>query len=147
MRLTSAVVTVVALAAVGWPAVATAEPQPSPPPTPPKTVIDADGSYAVGTDIEPGTYRSAGPVEKSVCYWKRVKDGKIVDNALTKKPALVQIEPTDTVFKTDHCQAWQKTACPPDCVTAQPPPPGLPGLPGNLKDFLPPVPPAPPAGG
>lgn len=146
MRLTRAVITVAAVAAVNWYAAgaAGAEPEPSPAPAAPKTVIDADGSYAVGKDIEPGTYRSAGPVEKGVCYWKRVKDDKIIDNALTKKPQLVQIEPTDTMFKTDHCQPWQKTACPPDCVTTPPPPPGFPGA---FKDFLPGLPPVPPPAG
>lgn len=123
--------------------IAQAAPTPSPAPTPPpasaappapKTVIDSDGSYAVGTDIVPGVYRSAGPVEGSVCYWKRVSGGKIIDNALTKIPQVVQIEPTDTLFKTDRCQPWQMTTCPPDCADTQQPPPGPPGV---LKGFLP----------
>lgn len=104
----------------------------APAPAEPKTVIDADGSYTVGTDIVAGTYRSAGPLSGGTCYWKRVRGNEIVDNALTKKPQLVQIEPTDTVFKTDGCQPWQKTECPPDCA----PPPAAPALPGELKDFL-----------
>jgi len=58
----------------------------------------------------PGTYTSAGPVEGGACYWKRVggPDGKtILDNALSKKPQVVQIDPTDTAFKTNGCQPWQ----------------------------------------
>jgi hypothetical protein len=89
---------------------------PAPPGAPaaagvPKTTIDHDGTYAVGTDIAPGTYSSAGPVGNGTCYWKRVgnPDGALIDNALTKKPQVVQIEPTDKAFKTDGCQVWQQT--------------------------------------
>jgi hypothetical protein len=66
----------------------------------------------VGTDIMPGTYSSAGPVGPGTCYWKRLSNpnsGDIIDNALSKKPQTVQIDPTDKAFKTDGCQPWQKT--------------------------------------
>ena len=68
-------------------ATAQADPEPTPPPpapesppapappapgSAPKTTIDADGTYAVGTDIQPGVYSSAGPVGDGACYWKRV---------------------------------------------------------------------------
>jgi hypothetical protein len=119
-----------AATAIAW-ADPTAPSTPTPPPAP-KTVIDSDGTYTVGTDIVPGTYRSAGPVAGGVCYWKRVNGDKIVDNALTKKPQVVTIEPTDTAFKTDRCQPWQKTDCQAGCDTPQPPP----DLPGDLRDFL-----------
>jgi type IV secretory pathway VirB10-like protein len=80
---------------------------PAAPPAP-KTSIDADGTYAVGTDIAPGVYSSAGPVGDGTCYWKRTgADGAILDNALTKKPQTVQVAPTDQSFKTNGCQAWQ----------------------------------------
>src|ERR1700743_3967355 len=60
-------------------------PAPAPPPAPaspppaapaggPKTTIDHDGVYNVGTDIVPGVYTSAGPVGSGVCYWKRLRD-------------------------------------------------------------------------
>jgi hypothetical protein len=89
-------------------------PAPGPPPGPPgpgpKTTIDHDGTYAVGTDIVPGTYTSAGPIGNGVCYWKRLGDDakQPIDNAMTKKPQVVRIDPTDKTFKTDGCQAWQK---------------------------------------
>jgi hypothetical protein len=86
-------------------------PGPEPPPAP-KTTIDADGTYAVGTDIQPGVYSSAGPVGDGACYWKRVNGSAIVDNALTKKAQIVQIEATDTSFTTNECQAWQLTDAP-----------------------------------
>jgi len=83
----------------GWAAsagVAGADPDPAPPPAP-KTTIDKDGTYAVGTDIAPGIYSSAGPVDNGTCYWKRLgnPDGNLIDNALSKKPQVVQIDPTD----------------------------------------------------
>jgi hypothetical protein len=87
-------------------------PPPGPTPPGPKATIDHDGTYAVGTDIAPGTYVSAGPLADGTCYWKRLgsgDDGKqLVDNALSKKPQVVRIDPTDKAFKTDGCQPWQK---------------------------------------
>lgn len=104
---------VAALILAGWAAsagVADADPQPTPPPAP-KTTMDHDGTYAVGTDIAPGTYSSAGPVGNGTCYWKRLgnPDGNLIDNALSKKPQVVQIEPSDKAFKTTGCQPWQQT--------------------------------------
>jgi len=107
--------------------------QPSPAPAPPpalKTTIDADGTYAVGADIAPGTYASAGPISDGACYWKRVSGDKLVDNALTKKPQVVQIEPGDTAFTTNDCQPWQLTDA------APPPQPGPGDLLGQLGTFL-----------
>jgi len=99
----------------GWAAssgVAGADPEPTPAPAPaPKTAMDHDGTYAVGSDIAPGTYSSGGPVGDGTCYWKRLgnPDGNLIDNALTKKPQVVRIEPTDKAFKTNGCQPWQQT--------------------------------------
>lgn len=110
---------------------APASPAPASPAAPgqPKTTIGADGTYAVGTDIVPGTYSSGGPAGDTACYWKRIKGDEIVDNSMSKKPQVVQIDPTDTAFRTSHCQPWQLTDCPPDCPPPpQAPPPGL-GLP------------------
>jgi hypothetical protein len=122
----------------GWAAsagVAGADPDPSPPPGP-KTTIDKDGTYAVGSDIAPGTYSSAGPVDNGTCYWKRLgnPDGNLIDNALSKKPQVVQIDPTDKSFKTSGCQPWQLTpdATPP----ANTPPPGVQGTLGILNGLL-----------
>lgn len=129
-----------ALVAVGWAAsasVAGADPTTTPAPAPapstapstapasgPKTTIDHDGTYAVGTDIAPGTYSTAGPVGKGTCYWKRVApDGSLIDNAISKKPQVVQIDASDKAFKTNGCQPWQ--AGPPPDGSA--PPADLPG--------------------
>ena len=66
--------------------------------------------YNVGTDIVPGVYTSAGPVGNGVCYWKRLGDDakQPLDNAMSKKPQVVKIDPTDKTFKTNGCQVWQK---------------------------------------
>lgn len=105
------------------------EPTPAPPPAP-KTTIDADGTYVVGTDIVPGTYASEGPIPDGACYWKRVNGDELVDNALTKKPQVVQIEPGDTAFTTNDCQPWQLTD------QAPPPQPGPQDLLGQLGAFI-----------
>ncbi len=113
MKLTVVSATLAAAGLCTGLAVAQADPTPAPPPPGPKTTIDADGTYAVGKDIQPGVYSSAGPVGDGACYWKRANGTNIVDNALTKKPQVVQIEATDTSFTTNECQAWQLTDAPP----------------------------------
>jgi hypothetical protein len=118
-------------------------PAPGPAPAPgadpaaaaaPKTAIDTDGIFKVGTDIAAGTYASAGPIEGGVCYWKRTGttvDGGTgtLDNAMSKKPQVVAIAPTDASFKTDGCQPWSLTDAAPDAQ-----PSGLlPGLLGKAQ--------------
>ena len=110
-------------------ATAEADPEPPEPPPAPMTTIDGDGTYAVGTDIQPGTYSSAGPVGNGACYWKRVSGSDIVDNALTKKASIVQIAPTDTAFTTNECQSWQLTDAP---LPAQPGPGDILGQLGQI---------------
>ena len=103
------------LPATGVAAADPTTPAPAPPPVPQTTMVH-DGTYAIGTDIVAGTYASAGPVEGDKCYWRRIggDDGNTtLDNALTGKPQVVRIEPTDTAFKTNGCQPWQLTDAPP----------------------------------
>ncbi|MFA7508858.1 hypothetical protein ACORG1_30150 [Mycobacterium sp. TJFP1] len=141
MRLRKPAVLVTA-ALAGWcvlAPVAGAQPAPEPPPAPPadappaagpKTTIDANGSYAVGTEIAPGVYQSAGPIDGGACYWKRTAGEETVDNRLTKKPSFVQIMPTDTTFTTSDCQTWQLTNAP------MPPEPGPGSLLGELTQAI-----------
>lgn len=133
MRTTSTFAAAAILAVVGvWAptGLASAEPAPAPPPAP-KTTIDGDGTFKVGTDIVPGVYKSAGPIEGSACYWKRLSGNEMVDNGLTKKAPVVTIDPTDTTFTTNDCQQWQLTDC---SQSACPKPSGMP--PGALGPLL-----------
>ncbi|HEY2504403.1 MAG TPA: hypothetical protein VGI68_24045 [Mycobacterium sp.] len=115
----------------------TDSPSPAASPAPgAKTTIDHDGTFAVGTDIAPGTYSTAGPIANGTCYWKRTgnPDGDLIDNAISKKPQVVRIEATDKAFKTDGCQPWQLTpdANPPNSA----PPAGVQGTLGILNGLL-----------
>lgn len=82
--------------------VASADPGPVP--------IDHDGTYTVGSQIQPGVYATAGPQPGGVCYWRRIGVGDAtIDNALTKQPQVVVVDATDVAFKTRGCQPWQLT--------------------------------------
>jgi hypothetical protein len=127
------VATLTASLLASFPGTAAADPAPPAPPAGPKTTIDADGTYAVGTDIAPGVYTTAGPVGSGTCFWKRAgnPDGATLDNAITKKPQTVKIDAGDASFKTSGCQPWQLTD------NAAPPPgpgPALAGL--QLQLFM-----------
>lgn len=69
-----------------------------------------DGAYIVGTDIEPGTYRSSG---SSGCYYQRMSGfnndlESVIANANTDTPAVVTIDPTDAGFEAKTCGEWTK---------------------------------------
>lgn len=134
-----AVVTSVSGVAGADPADDTTTPAPGPAPGPSPTATPAaagaattitkDGTFVVGTDIAPGTYASAGPVGDGTCYWKRMSSAdsnNVIDNALSKKPQIVQIEATDAKFKTNGCQPWTLT-------DQAPPPSGPTGVLGGLQ--------------
>ncbi len=68
-----------------------------------------DGTYRVGTDIQPGLYRSDGT---NGCYWERVSDltgdfESILANDNPRGQAYVEILPTDIAFSTDDCGRWE----------------------------------------
>ena len=69
-----------------------------------------DGMYIVGTDIEPGTYKSTG---QTGCYYARLSGfsgglGEIISNENTDEPAVVTIAATDEGFKSSGCGIWEK---------------------------------------
>lgn len=87
--------------------------------------IPGDGTFAVGSDIKPGTYRTSGAEGSTIpnCYWERDKDlsgtfDSIITNGNSTGPAIVQISSTDAAFKTSGCQPWT-------LVTAAAAPPSL----------------------
>ncbi|GAA4784300.1 hypothetical protein GCM10023200_17400 [Actinomycetospora chlora] len=85
------------------------------PPSGPATSF-GDGTHVVGEDIEPGTYRTAGPADggMGMCYWSRLRntsgelDG-IIANGVPTGPSTVTIRSGDAAFETTGCQTWTKT--------------------------------------
>jgi hypothetical protein len=68
-----------------------------------------DGTFKVGTDIQPGTYRTR--IGSVGCYYERMKDfsngvDSILDNDNTDSPAVVTILATDAGFKSSNCGTW-----------------------------------------
>lgn len=66
------------------------------------------GRHRVGTDIAPGTYKSAGG---SSCYWARLSGlggsfGEIIANNLGSGPQVVTIAATDVGFESRNCGTW-----------------------------------------
>ncbi|WP_232000611.1 hypothetical protein [Mycobacterium kyorinense] len=79
----------------------------------PRTTMDTDGTYRIGTDIEPGTYRSGGRSDQgeSDCYWAKLHSlnpTDIVNNNLSNDPQVVALDPGDVAFLTHSCQPWRK---------------------------------------
>ena len=78
------------------------------------TVITSDGTFLVGTDIQPGLWRSDGGTDGMPCYWKRLSGlsgslDDIIQNNLSDGPQVAQIQSTDKAFVTAHCQDWHKS--------------------------------------
>ncbi len=75
----------------------------------PKTEF-GPGSYRVGIDIEPGTYRSTAA--STNCYWKRLSNftgqDDILANYLSASPTTVTILASDKGFETRNCGTWTK---------------------------------------
>jgi hypothetical protein len=68
-----------------------------------------DGTYIVGTDIAPGTWRNDAP---QGCYWSRLRGfsgqmGDLITNANGK--GIVTIATTDKGFKSHRCGTWTKS--------------------------------------
>jgi hypothetical protein len=82
--------------------------KPAPTTGTPKTLF-GDGTWAVGIDISPITYRSSGG---SGCYWARLSGfggtfDEIIANGNQTGPAVVTIAPTDKGFVSKRCGEWK----------------------------------------
>ncbi|MEU4698572.1 hypothetical protein [Nonomuraea dietziae] len=70
------------------------------------------GIQVVGTDIQPGTYRTDGPSPgMPLCYWARLKGtggdpSEVITSGLPSGPATVTIEATDKAFQSGGCKPW-----------------------------------------
>lgn len=81
----------------------------APVPDEPESSFDGDGTFVVGEDIQPGTYRNAG---SSGCYWARLSGlsgefGDIITNGVGDGPQVVQIAADDAAFDTSRCGTWE----------------------------------------
>lgn len=80
----------------------------------PLTSFVGDGTFRVGIDIQPGTYRSNGPSTAGVpCSWERQAtfgdSTSVIDaNPLVLEPVQVTILPSDRGFRTARCQIWTR---------------------------------------
>ncbi len=87
------------------------EAAPEPEPVGPKTEFAGDGTFLVGKDIEPGTYRGNEAGGK-MCYWTRLSGlsgemGDMIANDIAQGPTVVTIKATDKAFETKRCGAWK----------------------------------------
>jgi hypothetical protein len=77
--------------------------------------IGGEGVYGVGFDLQPGTYRTAGPSPAAFdnCYWERSRDTSgqqkaVIASGIVSGPVTVTIKPTDGAFKSSGCEPWTK---------------------------------------
>ncbi|NUP38742.1 MAG: hypothetical protein HOY76_17425 [Streptomyces sp.] len=75
-----------------------------------KPAFKGNGTFEVGKDIQPGTYRTSGNSD-GMCYWERDKDAKadsdsILANDTVFGSSYVTIKPTDKIFTTTDCKDW-----------------------------------------
>jgi hypothetical protein len=87
--------------------------EPTIPPGPLSTI--GNGTSLVGTEIRPGTYRTAGPTPSIIrlCVWQRLRDtsgelSAVMASDVSSGPAVVTISAADTAFKSTGCQTWRK---------------------------------------
>ncbi len=99
--------------------------QTTPASTSPQTSF-GDGTFIVGTDIEPGTYRTTGG---SNCYYARLSgfggtDNNIIANANTNgNGAIVTIKASDAGFQSSGCDTWTQIGVAPSSTSAAIAPP------------------------
>lgn len=75
-----------------------------------------DGTYIVGSDIKPGTYKSAGPAAGGIdeCYYERDRNTddplqKIIDNGNSKGQTVVVVKSGDYSVTFTGCQPFVKS--------------------------------------
>lgn len=86
----------------------TATPRPTATPKPSYAQFD-DGTFQVGKDIQPGTYRTR--TGSPGCYWARLSGfggttDEIIANDNTDGPAVVTISGSDKGFQSQNCSTW-----------------------------------------
>jgi ABC-type Fe3+-hydroxamate transport system substrate-binding protein len=78
----------------------------APPPAPVGGLL-GDGTFIIGSDVQPGTYKA--PDSGSQCYWE-LKDasGGTIDNYIQAGPAVVVIPPSAFSITTARCAPFTK---------------------------------------
>lgn len=73
-----------------------------------RSTIPGTGTFLVGPDVDPGTYRAAA---RSGCYWARLASldtSDIIDNANADGPVVVELLSSDKAFETNGCATFRK---------------------------------------
>ncbi|WP_405980362.1 hypothetical protein [Streptomyces sp. NBC_00158] len=76
-----------------------------------KAAMRGSGTFQVGSDLQPGTYRTTG--NKGLgCYWERAKDASgevesIIANDNVVGTSYVTVEAGDKLFKSTGCNDWE----------------------------------------
>jgi hypothetical protein len=88
------------------PTTRTSTPPPGPAPT-----IQRNGTYLVGVDIQPGTWRTTGASGSTDCFWSRLSAltgefDAIIANGSSDGPQVVTIKPDDKAFSVQGCSTW-----------------------------------------
>lgn len=79
-------------------------------------MIPEDGTYRVGVDVQPGTYKTDGPAgDFGICTWWRLNSLSGSNDAITNignemGSAFITIDPGDVAFKTQACLPWRKVS-------------------------------------
>ncbi|MEU8774619.1 hypothetical protein [Streptomyces sp. NPDC048606] len=76
-----------------------------------KAALKGAGTFQVGSDVKPGTYRTTGNKDLG-CYWERLKDASgevesIIANDNVTGASYVTIAATDKLFKSSGCKDWE----------------------------------------
>lgn len=76
-----------------------------------RAAFEGDGDFHVGTDVQPGTYRTTGNAD-ALCYWERSKDASgemdsILANDNVSGTSYVTILKSDKLFKSSGCKDWE----------------------------------------
>lgn len=71
-----------------------------------------DGTWTVGTDVQPGTYRTSAAVSSGACYWEITKSGTngedIIQNDIVQGGYPTVTLSVGQDFKTQDCGTWIK---------------------------------------
>lgn len=89
-------------------------PSPSPTTDEPAVTISGDGIFLVGSEVEPGSYRTTVPNASIGCYWARLSGlsgefDDIIANGIGEPGAqqVVEIASEDEAFETEGCGTWE----------------------------------------